>query len=182
VYCVEKGWVEQHQHEDGLEKDKYDSQSKHFIVTRDSQNIVGTARLICSTSENECLPLMQHIDCSSMRKANCVEVSRVALRGNKTSKIYLILGLFRLIFQYCKRHHISHLLFATEPVMVKLIEKVRIPFDVIGENFEYLGSETVPIAIPICDSREVALSKANPDFYQWFTDNPISISKLPKLV
>lgn len=83
IYCEECGFLPTQDYPDGLESDPYDQRAVHFSAVNESEEIVGTSRLVlCDTPTDE-FPLMSlcppDSDFVMPPAGQCAEVSRLAV-------------------------------------------------------------------------------------------------------
>jgi N-acyl amino acid synthase of PEP-CTERM/exosortase system len=82
VYCDERGFEKPEDHPEGIEKDEFDKDSVHFLVTsKEEDRQIGTIRMILSSEGS--LPIERHCkidtDLSALDHSRICEISRLAV-------------------------------------------------------------------------------------------------------
>ncbi len=169
VYCKECNFIKEEDYPEGIEQDKYDPYSLHFVA-EDSQGIIGTARLVLDSNlkfplEEHCNGTL-HIDKQSLPRKNTAEISRLvickALRRRRNDGLYytpesnendnasekeqlfrrirpMTFGLYREIYQESKRQGITHLLALMEKSLWILLRLHNFNFSPIGDEIDFYG-------------------------------------------
>ena len=102
-----------------------------------------------------------------------------------TNRPVITLGIFKMIYQCCKRNNITHLLSAMEPYLVRSLAKWQVVFNLIGPEIDYYGPVT-PYLLEIADVdrrmssnipdlMEEWLNGLEPEYTSWFTASEPSI-------
>lgn len=91
IYCEECGFLAAEDFPDGLESDQYDQSAVHFSAVNESEEVVGTSRLVTCDEETGEFPLMSRCppdsDFELPPSQHCAEVSRLAVnRGYRRRK------------------------------------------------------------------------------------------------
>jgi len=82
VYCKECNFIKEEDYPTGIEKDKYDPYSLHFVA-HDQEGVIGTARLVLDSELG--FPLEKHcndglsIDKDNIPRAGIAEISRLVI-------------------------------------------------------------------------------------------------------
>jgi N-acyl amino acid synthase of PEP-CTERM/exosortase system len=81
VYCLERGFEALEDHPEGIEKDKYDPYSVHFIALDADKKVIGTARLVKHNAIG--FPAVENckfrINLDNIPADNIAEISRFAI-------------------------------------------------------------------------------------------------------
>lgn len=169
VYCNECSFINPEDYPNQKENDRFDPYSVHFVIG-DSDNVVGTARLILDNPygfplEDRCKGAITK-DLSHIKRKHLAEISRVAVtkrykrkdgdglcypqhffnKGNehhrKPSKARLrplAIGLYRLIYQECRKRGLTHCLVLMEKPLWFLLRQHHFTFHPIGHEIDYFG-------------------------------------------
>lgn len=199
VYCKECRFIREEDYPDGIETDKFDPFSIHF-VTEDSTGVIGTARLILDNPygfplENKCGDSLRY-DLSRIDRRRVAEISRLAIsktyRRRKNDGLYytadyqevkkqederasemkrikpMAFGLYREIYQECRRRGITHLLALMEKTLWLLLRIHKFDFEQIGDAIHFYG----PVAPYICEIKnaEEKLRTQSPELYRYLRD------------
>ncbi|MFH1594732.1 MAG: PEP-CTERM/exosortase system-associated acyltransferase [Candidatus Omnitrophota bacterium] len=197
VYCRECGFFDESDYPNGLETDRFDPYSLHFLA-RDAEGIIGTARLIIKNPHG--FPFMNHskgpinYDMNTLDMGKIAEVSRLAIskayRRRRDDGLYyssdykdplvestrdkmkrimpMAFGLYREMYQECKRRRITHWFALMEKGLWLLLRMHHFVFDPIGEEIDCCG----PVRPYICDihKMEEIVSRKSPQFLSYFLD------------
>lgn len=148
VYASEKGWLGES--EDGLEIDKWDPHSEHYVALDEGGAVVGTARMVFDSKRgfpyeeatHQSLP--EEID----RQAT-YEVSRLAVlpeaRGDRSA---VLVGLTRAIWRSGERCHMQHWCAVIDKPVLRLLKMLGFVFTHELSGVEHVGSISIPV---ICD-------------------------------
>jgi N-acyl amino acid synthase of PEP-CTERM/exosortase system len=167
VYCIEHEFENAAEHPDGRERDRDDSRSLHFLVLdRLSGRAVGTVRLILPRIGDD-LPVLRLIGASRRWPADLPlettgEVSRFAIakvfrrqlqaswrsiegpitRRNGTAKSAFPLvtyGLIQAVLLMSRAGNITHVVAMMEPALLRLLRRVGVEFQAIGDPVQHHG-------------------------------------------
>jgi N-acyl-L-homoserine lactone synthetase len=136
-----------HLDHEGRETDEFDKRSDHFAVvenvsaTRGLARIVGSIRLIRKTSENDIFPIEEYFPkiFSDLLPVNTSEVSRFIARypEDPNYQQHLVsLSLIRAATLHGINEEIENYYCVVEKPLLKLLEKIGIPLEVIGDSKE----------------------------------------------
>lgn len=152
VMCEELNWIPRGGFAVPEERDKYDdSQSITFMSFDDTNNAIGTSRLL--TQGKISLPIENEFElspiseiekrCGTLR--SYVEVSRFIVPPNKKYKKHEItLLLCDTMIDYCIQSNMSHMLLSADYRFFRLLRMIGYPVSQIGKPAFYMGSKTVP--------------------------------------
>lgn len=149
VYCEERGFEPG---EDGLERDRYDTDAHHVLVrSRENGNTYGTVRVAMTPApeaaepgfpmEKLCAPrLLAYLP----RRATG-EVSRFALLRDRAGISPAAAALMRLcliqgVIRVSGENGLSHLCALMEHTLLRLLRSTSIHFDPIGPTIEFRGT------------------------------------------
>jgi len=150
VYCLERRFVDATQCADGQESDEYDPHAVHFAATTPSGGVVATLRLVLDSPLG--FPLEGHADellharpwSERMRTG---EISRLIVaadyRAGTIRQPLLLFGLFRHLYEECRRLGLGYLVAAMEGSLARLLRRLGFPFLSLGDPISYFG-EVVP--------------------------------------
>lgn len=189
VYCHEANFLNPDDYPDGIERDRYDEHSCHFVVTRRvGGDVVATMRLVlpeCGT-----FPLDEHCTLIPEKligipRDKLAEISRLAMskkhrrdpthydrrRDRRKSSedtgnsfdANLIFELYRLMYQQSKRTGIEYWLAAMGRPLERLLSRCSLKFTQIGPEVDYYGPVTPYLGV-IADI-EKHLAQANPRLF-----------------
>jgi N-acyl-L-homoserine lactone synthetase len=168
VYCVEKGYLKSEDYPDGLEKDKFDEHSVHFVAleTTNTDRLIGCVRLILFNKYG--FPAELH--CTLFEKTSnpnkTIEISRLIVdKDYRSSRHFILLGLCKEIYLYNKLNNITHCYAVVDRLLFELLQKLGLPFKQIGESALYMG-ETIPTILSM-DVLEEILPHRNAWFYEY---------------
>lgn len=159
IYCLEKKYLDPALSLKGLEVDKYDIHSIHFIVKNKKQsNIVATVRLI--KNEINGLPIENDfrikLDSYKKKSQEILEISRLAVSKNyrkaSMGKHYVLLILIKLIFDYCIKYNYNFLVAAVDMHFFNILKKMNLDFKILDKPKMYMGSESIPILINVSEA------------------------------
>ncbi len=80
----------------------------------------------------------------------------------------IVLGLYRVIYYECKRHHLTHCFAMMERKLWGILNRVGIPFHQIGEEVDYYGP-VIPYVVSISEL-ESHIYQVNPLLYHYFLE------------
>ncbi|MBB5017596.1 N-acyl amino acid synthase of PEP-CTERM/exosortase system [Chitinivorax tropicus] len=192
VYCLEKRFLSAQHFENGEEFDHYDLDSTHFAAIDQTDELVGTIRIVGQHTHR--YPLQEHCEVSLPGlPRSAVEISRLAVskqyrrRANDdaygASSDYvmlppsvreqsvrmrpeIVLGLYRAVFHYCQAQQIEYLLAAMETGLLRLLNRLCMDFVPIGPEVDYYGPVR-PFMLNIRDYERV-LRATRPDLHEEF--------------
>jgi N-acyl amino acid synthase of PEP-CTERM/exosortase system len=197
VYCEECGFIDPHECPDGFEKDKYDAYSLHFVA-EDSNGIIGTTRLILESPyglpiERKCRDNLK-FDIKILERSQIAEISRLAIsklyRRRRNDGMYygrdyadtaakekreliqrirpMTFGLYREIYQECRRRGITHWFALMEKTLWALLNMHNFVFHPIGPEIDYYGL----VRPYVCNIKELErmVSQKSPHFLEYFLD------------
>ena len=172
VLCQEKGLLNPEDYPDHKEKDAFDSFAVHFIAQDESDQIIGTVRLILDSHTPDGLPIIDHPGLYNKDFSTlwCAEVSRLAVKKDcHEMKVYL--GLFRAIYHYCETLRISSFMLNIEPEYFYFLEKMGFLLEPLGKPDQHLGYVTIPVRWNLSDAAG-SLRLRNPSVYDWLRNDP----------
>lgn len=173
VYCKDRGYENEDQFPDGLEKDEFDEHSVHALVRhRASRAVAGVVRLIFPDHSDPEKRLPIELQCGDsfdqaaldqfdFSEANIAEVSRFAvssqfIRGagikqaaGEDSRHYfphISLGLIAMLFVASVEHKVTHWYAVMEPSLSRLLARSGVEFTRIGPIVDYHGKRQPMIA------------------------------------
>ena len=169
VYCVENAFEDPARHPGGLEIDRFDSHALHaLLIHRPTGVAVGTVRIvlpvpgqlsssfalqsICSAAELSGLPLATTGEVSRF----CIEKAfhhllhdrhdqpattegNATLVGMRRVIPSMALGLIQWLVETSQARGITHWCAVMEPTLLRLLSRLGIHFDRIGELVDYHG-------------------------------------------
>ena len=145
VYCTERGFLPG---QGGLEYDEYDHRSRHIaMLTRDSDELVGTARLVLPNLDcpSESFPMQHVCDASLFNEVpleTSVEISRFAIskqRRSATSAALMRMGLVQGLVSASAELGVTHWCAVMEPTLLRLLRMTSIYFEPLGPLVDYHG-------------------------------------------
>lgn len=160
VYCEERKLIDSREFPSTRERDEYDDRSLHFRAAGHDGSLLGTVRLVRSSSLRFPLERYCAIPANAFpngTRESTAEISRLAiskariretLRNGRSqaSRPNVVLGLFKVMYQESKREGITHWLAAMEPSLIRLLNHYHIPFKPIGPQIDYHGWVTPCLA------------------------------------
>ncbi len=78
----------------------------------------------------------------------------------------ILLGILRQMYRHCKKIGVSYWYAATEPSLARMLQRINLTFEAIGEQEDYYGLVT-PYILAV-DKFEHDLSRNNPAMFAWF--------------
>jgi len=197
VYGEECGFIKEEDCPDGLEKDQYDPYSLHFVA-KDSQGIIGTARLILDNPmgfpmEKKCKGHLS-FNTSALKREEVAEISRLVIakryRRRRDDGLYygkdygdaqvnssgdiikrikpMAFGLYREMYQACKRQGVNYWFALMEKALWVLLRMHYFTFQPIGEEVNFYGS-VKPYLCTIGDVEKLVAQKS-PKLFKYFID------------
>jgi N-acyl amino acid synthase of PEP-CTERM/exosortase system len=197
VYCNECGFLSEDDFPDQTERDKFDDYSRHFLA-EDLNGLVGTVRLVKDNPNGFPMDAhcKKVIDCniSDIDKKKIVEVSRLVIskryRRRRDDGLYytrdygdtidfkptdtikrikpMAFGLYREVYQYCKRNDITHWLALMEKTLWLLLRMHNFVFQPIGETVNVYGP--VRPYINKIEDTERLVAQRSPQMLKYFLD------------
>lgn len=168
VYCKECNFIKEEDYPEGIEKDKYDPHSLHFVA-QNQQGPIGTARLVMHSPlgfpiEEHCADILVPKKLALPRQ-NLAEISRLVISkdyrrrredgmyysvhcecGHEASAQDLIrrirpmtFGIYREMYQESKRRNITHWCALMERPLYLLLRMHGFVFQCIGEEIDFYG-------------------------------------------
>ena len=150
VYCLERQFVDAASCSEGQESDDYDPHAVHFAATTPSGGVVATLRLVLDSPRG--FPLEEHapglLDTRPwMERGRSGEISRLIVapeyRAGTIRQPLLLFGLFRHLYEECRRLDLGYLVAAMESGLGRLLRRLGFPFVALGDPISYFG-EVVP--------------------------------------
>lgn len=165
VYCLERKFEDANQHQDGLERDAYDSRSLHgLVIHRPRNEAIGTARLIFPGVRTNYLPIEQLLRRTGMNAAeyfpseSTAEISRFAIskdfrrrsvdapgpgsvesiQAERRSNLPC-LGLIQILLRQSLELGITHWTAVMEPQLLRMLAGMGIRFQPIGPLVSHHG-------------------------------------------
>lgn len=199
VYCKECRFIKEEDYPEGLERDRYDPHSLHFVA-EDVRGVIGTTRLILDNSLG--FPFEEHcknniaFEMAAVRRKHIAEISRLAISKNyrrrKDDGLYyapehkdasdegesakeglkrlkpMAFGLYREIYQECKRRKITHCFALMEKPLWILLRMHHFLFRQIGEEIDFYGPVR-PYVCPV-EEAENTLFRRSPQTLEYLLD------------
>lgn len=145
VYCTERSFLPG---QDGMEYDEFDQQSRHIaLIDRQTNQLVGTARLVRSTPGNlhgsfpmqtVCSPfLLEKLPFDTTAEASRFAISKQ--RRSPRSAALLRVGLFQGLIRLSAELGLTHWCGVLEPALLRLLGMTSIYFEPLGPVVEYHG-------------------------------------------
>lgn len=167
VYCVENAFEDAKLHLDGRESDGDDDRSGHsLLIHRSSGAAAGTARVVRWLPDKP-LPIQGLLSPEHQQAFEALpleatgEISRFAvsrkfrqLQGELTGNVSLLIGdkcherslrphitfgLMAGILAICHEYGITHVCAVMEPALIRLLNRIGLPFGAIGGLVEHHG-------------------------------------------
>ncbi len=161
VYCLDNGYEDPGRFPDAQERDVHDLHSVPFLVRcKRTGRWVATLRLVLPDTGS--LPIERHgiLDEGAdrlVRTGLAAEVSRLChypgpagdrrLSGVRPSRCVaqadpggIVFGLLRAAFFYCCDREIEHLIFLIRPAMARLVGRLSIPLNRVGQACDHRGT------------------------------------------
>jgi len=167
VYCIECGFENPTNYPHGMEWDKYDPFSIHFIALNEHGEAVGTVRLIMDSPLG--FPIEEHCQIDSRlelsHRSRTAEISRLAVT-KKSRCPEITLGLWRRVYLESKKLGIHYWYAAMERKLQRLLRRFHLVFEQIGAVVDYNGLR-VP-CFGMIQAVEHRLSQEDPAMYDYF--------------
>jgi N-acyl-L-homoserine lactone synthetase len=169
VYCLEMQYLNPVDYVDGLERDWFDDHAAQFVAValNSDRRIVGCFRLILANGKG--FPCEQHFNLTERagNREKTVELSRlIVVKDFRRETRQILTGLCREIYRYNIQHKIRWCYAAVDPILLRMVQRMGLPFQQIGESTSYMG-DTIPIMLDI-ERLESELPTRNPQLYQFF--------------
>ncbi len=189
VYCLDRGFEDDQAFPDGLESDRWDATSWHFLCRDHAGDPVGTVRLIPAATNVLPLELRCRITCGEfrLRRPFAAEISRLAIardyhwedetrRGGPHADLeeswkrlpIPLLGLIRAIYHKGMSEGITEVLAVMDRRLHALLRRNGVRFRPIGPEIDCHGLRT-PYALSI-DELEQGCYRYRPDVYRFLRD------------
>lgn len=171
-WYVQAGYIEPNSDKKYL--DEWSKVSKYFLVAETNKgqniaknNIIGVVRLILANP----FPMTSKFNLWQNESAeitnspieNQCEVS--ALSWASGCGLKAIPYLYRAVWQSAKRMNRSILLASLDKKIVSIFKRQMLPVRICGETKFYMGSETTPLFMKMCEI-ENSLSQKNPELLE----------------
>lgn len=181
VYCLGCGFENPENYPDGMEKDKYDPCSIHFLAM-DADIPVGTVRLI--RNHDLRFPIEEHcginIKSDRVPRDSLVEISRLAVSNlyqrmaknklpNRCGCPDIALGLYRMIYHEIKRLGIRYWCAAMDKGLARLLNKFHIVFDKVGDQVDYHGPR-IPFVGSVDKFEQEMIACKSSGIYDFFVE------------
>lgn len=209
VYCKECNFIKEEDHPNGIEQDKFDPHSVHFVA-EDAQGVIGTARIILNSQYG--FPLEEHcngnltIDKASIPREQSAEISRLVIsksyRRRRADGLYytpeyedsptgnnpedlmrrikpMAFGLYREMYQESKRRGINHWFALMEKSLWLLLRLHGFIFDSIGSEIDMYGP--VKPYLAKFEKMEQEVRQKFPHLYTYFLDG-LELKLQPSIV
>jgi len=159
VYCLERRFVDAALCAEGQESDEYDPHAVHFAATTPSGSVVATLRLVLNSPLG--FPLEAHADGLLVarpgpERARAGEISRLIVaadyRAGTIRQPLLLFGLFRHLYEECRRLDLGYLVAAMEGGLARLLRRLGFHFLPLGGSISYFG-EVVPYGATLASMR-----------------------------
>lgn len=161
VYCDEYGYLDKEKYQNEREIDEYDSDSVHFILRDQSDQIAACMRIITNTKLG--FPLENHftinLNIPEGARDKFVEISRFIV-AKKYRKKFIILALIKGIYFFLKENHITHVYAVLDEKLLNTLIRIGFPFRQIGAVTSYQGL-TAPYIMDVAEMLE-NIKKVNP--------------------
>lgn len=172
VYCEERKFLSASAFPQKLEFDRYDAHSAHFGVLCSKGDLLASVRLVYNSGAG--FPMEEYWDdvIPEWQRETMAEISRLVVpRRNSTqkggaSKFSMTMQIYAEIYKSVKKSHLTHVLAAMEPSLVRLLRRFGFKFQEIGEAVDYFGL-VKPYVLSLEDF-EQAIEKACPDLREVF--------------
>lgn len=148
VYCLDRGFEPAEMAADGEEHDAFDAHSVHFVAYDGNGETCGALRLVYPVAGFPAAHVTR-IDEPSLTALNgrVVELSRLCLRhpdGHATGELFqgsdVMLAMLHAAWRYCRSEGISHWLCLITPALERLLARLQVPFDAVGDSCRYRGT------------------------------------------
>jgi len=165
VYCVENSYENRAQQADGRETDVYDSRSVHaLLVHKRTGATAGTVRVILPGADAEAFPLPINVVTGphqgqllrQLPHTQLAEISRFAVSKefrrhcteaeDRRMLRYITFGLIRGALELCREHDIEYICAVMERALIRLLARVGLVFEHIGDLVEYHGARQPCVA------------------------------------
>lgn len=195
VYCKECSFLKAEDYPDGIEKDKFDPHSLHFVA-QDELGAIGTARLVLDSPYG--LPLEHHysnyvcLDKTCVPRKQIAEISRLVIskeyrrrrgdglyynpeyedRASREHSLHrmkcMALGMYREMYQESKRRGITHWYALMEKSLWLLLRLHNFNFQPIGEEIDVYG----PVKPYLGDIKkmEKEVFEKSPELFKYFIE------------
>lgn len=198
VYCHERGFLSPDHYPDGMETDRFDSESLHFGAFNWEGQMVGTVRLVSPARRD--FPLLDHcfvdpailppVLFAELQTEPVAEISRLAVsklyRRRAGDGLYglavvedndaigrrqrpeIVLGLYKVMYQESKRQGIRFWYAAMESSLWRLLARFAFEFRTIGPEVDYYG----PVTPYLADISEIErlVYQRRPEIFREFTE------------
>jgi N-acyl amino acid synthase of PEP-CTERM/exosortase system len=165
VYCIENSYEHPDQQVDGRERDIYDARSAHaLLVHKGTGAVAGTVRVILPGADAQELPLPiisvtephQGERLRQLPPPQVAEISRFAI-SKQFRRHYLeaedrrmlrciTFGLIRGALEICRENDIQYICAVMERGLIRLLARVGLVFEHVGELIEYHGARQPCVA------------------------------------
>ena len=196
VYCDEWGFEKPEDHPGGLEFDRFDSNSMHFISLNDAWQIIGTIRIILHSEKG--FPMENHCtidaDLSHLNRNKIGEISRLAVskefrrrfddrfiydgtpehiqqqitNHDRRIRHEIVIGLYKYMYIESKKIGLTHWYAVMAKGLYILLKRMGIIFKPIGPEIFYHGIRT-PYLGAIADIED-EVSRRNPELFSEFKE------------
>ena len=163
VYCENESLLPSS--EDGMESDRYDERSTHFLALDGGRNAAGTIRFIPDSPaglflDQSHFPFRDYIKDASISRV--AEVGRLAV-VNEGTDVAVPFGLFRCIYEHASQAGVNDLLATVRPKHTEM--HARLGFRQLGEPEPHDGEAGLWTPLHL-DIRQVLVDQAvDPDRY-----------------
>lgn len=178
IYCLRDKLLRPEDYPNGMECDKYDGDSIHFIVYDTKKKPVGTVRLILQTdngfpTEDE---FMLESIVKKIQPKTIAEVSRF-LVVPEYRKSLLMVDLCKTVYLYSKKNGIDFWVGCVENWFLDSLNRLLGPIDVVSQPKFCFNAMNYPFLLPLATAEKNVLEKGKGLFY-YFTHlgNNIKIS------
>jgi len=116
-----------------------------IIALNENEEILGTIRLMLNSHSSRGLPIekLPSISENILASKESAEISRLGVdKSAKNGNI--VLGLYRIMYQYSKANRISCWHIGVEPIFFRLLKALGFQFIPLGNSAIYVGSDTIP--------------------------------------
>lgn len=172
VYCIEKKYLPKNKYPNELEKDKYDSSSKHFIVKFvTSDKVVGAVRIIMNqdvgVQAGEYVEMPSNIDLLKL-----AEISRFLVKKEFRSsnhEVNFLLG--KGLYEYSLKNGIEYWIAVMYTETWRIFSRIGLPFITIAPPIAWKPApnyNVVPLLLNLLECM-IFLKHTNPFLYRLFT-------------
>lgn len=187
-YWVEEfKYLDEPDHGEKREYDKYDDHSVHFGVFDESGRLAGYSRFILPGKHglqvyNEFPGLADPRHGSVRSIGNSVESSRLIIERELGAKRHHAAQMmYKLKYQFMKRCEFVYWYHVSELKLIRALRRQKYPFEVLGEGKDYQGAVCYPAVMSLVDV-DFILKREAPAYFQWLNEGLDEINGYNDLV